>query len=71
MIVCMCRVLSDRAIRAAIAGGAATVEQVAAACRAGTCCGACVPDLERMIEEAGVAVCGDAFALPRDCGGNS
>ena len=60
MIVCVCRVLSDHAIRAAIAGGAFTVEEVGVACRAGTGCGACVPVLERLIEEAGVPVCGDA-----------
>jgi bacterioferritin-associated ferredoxin len=56
MIVCLCLALSDRAIRASIAAGALTLGEVAAACRAGTGCGSCVPDLERMIGEAGMAV---------------
>jgi bacterioferritin-associated ferredoxin len=53
MIVCICLALSDRAIQASIVGGALTVDAVAAACRAGTGCGACVPMLQRMIEDAG------------------
>ncbi len=60
MIVCVCRVQSDRAIRAAIARGVGTVEELGACCRAGTACGACLPVLERMIEEAGAPACGDA-----------
>ncbi len=52
MIVCVCRIVSDHAILTAIAGGAGTTEEVLAACRAGTACGACVPQVERMIEEA-------------------
>jgi assimilatory nitrate reductase catalytic subunit len=53
MIVCLCRALPEHAIRAAIADGAFSVEDVGAVCRAGTACGACRPTLERMIEEAG------------------
>lgn len=60
MIVCLCRALSEHAIRAAIARGASTVEDVGQVCHAGTACGACHPTLERMIEEEGVAICGDA-----------
>lgn len=56
MFVCHCRVVSDRAIRAAIAGGACDVEAVAAACGAGGACGACVPGIEQLLEEAGLAV---------------
>jgi bacterioferritin-associated ferredoxin len=52
MIVCLCLALSDQAIRASIAAGALTLDEVVAACRAGTGCGSCVPVLERMIEEA-------------------
>lgn len=59
MVVCLCLALSDRAIRATIASGVFTVDELAVACQAGTGCGACRPVLERMIDEAGgpVAAC--------------
>lgn len=53
MIVCVCRAVSDRTIRAAIAEGAKTVQQVSQACRAGDSCGACCPTISRMMTEAG------------------
>lgn len=56
MIVCLCLARSDRTIRAAIARGALSLDELAAACDAGTGCGACLPALERMIEEAGEPV---------------
>lgn len=52
MIVCICRAVSDRTVRAAIAAGAATVKQVGQACGAGTCCGACRPQLYKLIADA-------------------
>ena len=58
MIVCVCRALSEQVIRAAITRGASTVEEVGTVCRAGTVCGACHPGVERMIDEAGLPVCG-------------
>lgn len=60
MIVCVCRVLGEGTIRAQIDAGAFSVEELAAACGAGTECGGCRAMLERMIEEAGAPVCGDA-----------
>jgi bacterioferritin-associated ferredoxin len=51
MIVCICRRVSDRAIRAAIDAGASTVQEVGAACRAGTGCGACHESIEEMLCE--------------------
>ena len=53
MIVCVCRAVSDRTIRTAIAEGAKTVQQVSQTCRAGDACGACCPTISRMMAEAG------------------
>ncbi len=51
MVICSCQAVSDRAVRAAIAEGAATVEDVGARCAAATGCGGCWNELERLIEE--------------------
>ncbi len=51
MIVCICRRVSDKSIRAAIDGGAQCLDDVKAACRAGTGCGACHPVIEEMLAE--------------------
>lgn len=52
MVVCICRVVSDRTIEAAIAGGAKTFEEVAAATRAGSDCGCCRDAIRGMVESA-------------------
>jgi bacterioferritin-associated ferredoxin len=51
MYVCSCHAVSDRTVRAAIASGAATVEEVTERCRAGGRCGSCWPTLDRLIDE--------------------
>jgi bacterioferritin-associated ferredoxin len=51
MIVCICRRVSDRTIRAAIEAGASTVEEVGQATRAGTGCGACHESINEMLCE--------------------
>ena len=51
MIVCICRAVSDKTIHNAIENGAESVQEIGATCRAGTSCGACVPNMQRMIEE--------------------
>jgi bacterioferritin-associated ferredoxin len=51
MIVCVCRRVSDQQIRAAVAAGARTVEEVGACCRAGTGCGACHEVIEGLIQD--------------------
>ena len=51
MIVCCCRAVSDRAIRAARDAGARTLEAVGAATGAGTCCGACHGEIGRILAE--------------------
>ncbi|MCI0670416.1 MAG: (2Fe-2S)-binding protein [Myxococcaceae bacterium] len=62
MIVCICRVVSDRTIRAAIQEGASTVHQVAMACRAGTVCGGCRPQIAELIAESRGGVCSPVTA---------
>lgn len=51
MIVCSCRRVSDSKIRQTIEAGATTLEQVGAACGAGTGCGACHESICEMLEE--------------------
>jgi bacterioferritin-associated ferredoxin len=51
MIVCHCRRVNDRMIRAAIRDGAETEEAVADACGAGSCCGGCVPAVTELLDE--------------------
>jgi LSD1 subclass zinc finger protein len=42
VIVCLCRGVSDRAVHEAVASGACSLRELAAACRgAGTDCGSC------------------------------
>jgi bacterioferritin-associated ferredoxin len=52
MVVCHCEVVNDAALRDHIAAGSATIEEVAARCRAGTRCGGCRPTIERLLLEA-------------------
>jgi bacterioferritin-associated ferredoxin len=49
MLVCHCRCVSDRQIRAAICSGAQTVEQVSDLCGAGTGCGGCRELIDEII----------------------
>lgn len=51
MIVCSCRAVSDRTVEAAVASGASSVSEVAARCGAGSRCGGCWPELDRLLEE--------------------
>lgn len=50
MIVCSCRRVSDRAVSASVAAGASNVPEVASLCGAGSRCGGCHAELERIIE---------------------
>jgi bacterioferritin-associated ferredoxin len=52
VLVCHCRVVSDRAIREGIARGADDVDAIGDVCGAGTDCGGCHPALERLLAEA-------------------
>lgn len=49
MIVCHCRAVTDRAIRAAVSGGHTSVDAVMQETRAGTCCGGCLPGVEAIL----------------------
>lgn len=49
MFVCSCLAVSDRTVRAAISGGALTVDDLARTCSAGGRCGGCRPELERLL----------------------
>lgn len=49
-IVCTCLELTVQDIEDAIQQGATTLEDVMETTQAGTICGACIPDLEEIIE---------------------
>lgn len=49
MIVCLCRGISDRDIKRAMADGAKDLCEVMAASGAGTGCGSCLPQVERLL----------------------
>ncbi|MFP5256197.1 MAG: bacterioferritin-associated ferredoxin [Acidimicrobiia bacterium] len=49
MIVCSCRRINDRTVDAA-AAGASSLEEVIARCGAGSRCGGCHPELQRILE---------------------
>lgn len=63
MIVCHCRVVSDRDIRAAIACGAAGVCAVAETCGVGMRCGGCLPAVRELLSEHGLPT--DEHLTPR------
>ena len=50
MLLCHCRGVNDQVISCAIACGAGTVEDIAAACGAGARCGGCRPAIEALLQ---------------------
>jgi bacterioferritin-associated ferredoxin len=44
MIICVCKAVSDRHIRTAVNGGAASLRDLTRELGVGTCCGKCVPE---------------------------
>jgi bacterioferritin-associated ferredoxin len=50
MYVCVCRAVTEDKVKAAIEGGARSVDAVTANCCAGDDCGACHQVIEQMIE---------------------
>jgi bacterioferritin-associated ferredoxin len=44
MIVCVCKAVSDRQIRAAVKGGASSLRDLTRELGVGTCCGKCLPE---------------------------
>ena len=57
MVVCSCLAVTHRAVGAAVAAGASTVEELTDRCQAGGGCGGCWPELQRLL---------DAFAAGQD-----
>jgi bacterioferritin-associated ferredoxin len=57
MIVCICKVVSDRTIRQAVHDGARSVEAVTLATRAGSCCGSCRPQIAEMVQAIAAEGC--------------
>jgi bacterioferritin-associated ferredoxin len=49
MIVCHCQVVNDRRIRREVEQGACSVDEVGAACGAGTRCGSCRPTISVLL----------------------
>ena len=54
-IVCACFGVGRTTICDAIAGGAGTAAEIGAQLKAGTNCGSCIPEMKRLIAEAGAA----------------
>lgn len=51
MLVCHCHRVSQMAVDELLAGGASKVGQVVRGTRAGTACGGCLPELQRMCQQ--------------------
>jgi bacterioferritin-associated ferredoxin len=52
MIVCICKVVSDRQIRAAVKGGATRLTDLSRETGLGTCCGKCLPEARRTLADS-------------------
>jgi len=50
-MVCLCHGVNERRIRKEIEHGARTIEEVAHACRAGSCCLSCHPTIDALLAE--------------------
>ena len=51
VIVCICRAVSDREIRALVDQGAQSMTEVRAACGVGQCCGKCARQARQVVAE--------------------
>jgi len=71
MLLCLCKGVSDRVVRLAVANGAGTIDGVAARCGAGTDCGACRPMIHDLIEEAEAERAASAMTGPGCCDGEA
>jgi bacterioferritin-associated ferredoxin len=49
MIVCHCRAITDRAIRAAVRDGFDNAQAVTEQTGAGSCCGGCLPGVDAVV----------------------
>ena len=53
--ICACFGVGEKTLRAAIAGGCASVEAIGARLKAGTHCGSCVPEIKALLARDGGA----------------
>ena len=51
MIVCLCKGVNEREIRATITSGCVTEESIGHSCGAGTDCGSCLETLRELLDE--------------------
>ena len=51
-MVCLCHGVNERRVRREIEHGASTIEEVALACKAGSCCYGCHPVIEELLAES-------------------
>jgi bacterioferritin-associated ferredoxin len=66
MFVCICRAVTGKRIREAIAAGASTVDEVEMHCGAGGDCGSCREEIEGIIFEEQAARCASCPHAARD-----
>ena len=62
-MVCLCHGVNERRVRREIEHGAASIDDVAARCLAGSCCHGCHPTIEALLAEHAPA--GTAVTAPR------
>jgi bacterioferritin-associated ferredoxin len=55
-LVCLCHGVNERRVRREIDHGAASIDDIAERCLAGSCCQNCHPTLEQLLDEQGVRV---------------
>lgn len=62
MIVCVCKNVSDRDIKAAMANGASSLRQVRLELGVSTCCGKCGPDVKHIVDAQNMGAVGQVVA---------
>jgi bacterioferritin-associated ferredoxin len=50
MIICVCKAVSDKHIRAAVRDGASCMRDITRDLKVGTCCGKCVPEARAALD---------------------
>ena len=62
MIICVCKAVSDRHIKSAVKGGAASLRDLTRDLGVGTCCGKCLPEAKSALS-ACLALRGESGVL--------
>ena len=57
MYICICKAVTDRQIRQAAEAGISNIKGLCMATQAGTCCGKCLPEARRVLQEAVAESC--------------